>query len=446
MRRHLTNAIYGLLDYASYPLVMLLAAPVVLRRLGASEYGLWIIATAVISVGGIVASGFCDANLRRVASLRSTGNTGAMIRSLRSLLAINLTLAAAVAMIVLAGAPLAAAHLARASSTSPAECVTALRIAGMLVFGRAIESAAISTQRAFECYREPVLISIAVRVLTLTAAIVLAMLGAHTRGLLLATGVFLLAGCWMQVRQLRRFFGPSPLWPLLYRDEVRPLLTSGVFLWLQAIGGVIFGYLDRILLGLSLGAETVTPYVLCIQFAQPVFGITASGLHFLFPHLAARVGSLSPRALQRSVGKALALNLLTVTTITAGLLLFGHGFLRIWAGAALADRTNGVFAPIVIGSALTGLSITGIYALQALGQFRTVSITLLGCRLGMSLLMLALVRHQGVHGLVVVRVLYGASTLLVYAPLVLRLQTFARKKSAVSCEPTVSQLPGGFRA
>jgi O-antigen/teichoic acid export membrane protein len=146
------------------------------------------------------------------------------------------------------------------------------------------------------------------------------------------------------------------------------------------------------------------------------------------------------------VGKALALNLVTVTTITAGLLLFGDRFLRVWAGAALANRTNGVFAPIVIGSALTGLSITGIYALQALGQFRTVSIILLGCRLGMSLLMLALVRHQGVHGLVIVRMLYGASTLLVYVPLVFRLQIFARKKSAVSCEPTVSQLPGGSRA
>jgi O-antigen/teichoic acid export membrane protein len=369
-----------------------------------------------------------------------------MIRSLRSLLAINLTLAAGVTIVVLAGAPLAAAHLAKASSTSPAECVTALRIAGVLVFGRAIESAAISTQRAFESYREPVLISIAVRVLTLTSAIALAMLGAHTRGLLLATGLFLLAGCWVQIRQLRRFFGSASLWPVLYRDEVRPLLTSGVFLWMQAIGGVIFGYLDRILLGLSLGAETVTPYVLCIQFAQPVFGITASGLHFLFPHLAARVGSLSPRALQRSVGKALALNLLTVTTIAAGLLLFGDRFFRVWAGAALANRTHGVFAPIVIGSALTGLSITGIYALQALGQFRTVSIILLSCRLGMSLLMLALVRHQGIHGLVIVRMLYGASTLLVYVPLVFRLQIFAGNKSAVACEPTVSQLPGGSRA
>jgi len=63
MSKHFTNAAYGVLDYASYPIGMLLVAPVVLHKLGASEYGLWIIATALISAGGIIASGFCDANI-----------------------------------------------------------------------------------------------------------------------------------------------------------------------------------------------------------------------------------------------------------------------------------------------------------------------------------------------------------------------------------------------
>jgi O-antigen/teichoic acid export membrane protein len=67
MSRNLTNAVYGVLDYASYPFGMLLAAPIILHKLGASEYGLWMIATAVVSAGGIIASGFCDANIQRVA-------------------------------------------------------------------------------------------------------------------------------------------------------------------------------------------------------------------------------------------------------------------------------------------------------------------------------------------------------------------------------------------
>jgi O-antigen/teichoic acid export membrane protein len=73
MKRHLTNAVYGVLDYASYPFGMLLVAPIVLHKLGASEYGLWMIATAIVSAGGIIASGFCDANIQRVARFRGGG-------------------------------------------------------------------------------------------------------------------------------------------------------------------------------------------------------------------------------------------------------------------------------------------------------------------------------------------------------------------------------------
>ena len=61
MRRHITNAAYGVFDYASFPLGMLLVAPIILHKIGAAEYGLWMVATAVISAGGIIASGFCDA-------------------------------------------------------------------------------------------------------------------------------------------------------------------------------------------------------------------------------------------------------------------------------------------------------------------------------------------------------------------------------------------------
>lgn len=43
MKPHFSNAFYGVLDYASYPIGMLLVAPIVLHKLGAAEYGLWIL-------------------------------------------------------------------------------------------------------------------------------------------------------------------------------------------------------------------------------------------------------------------------------------------------------------------------------------------------------------------------------------------------------------------
>src|SRR5258708_38299386 len=92
VKRHLYNAAYGVLDYVSYPLGMLLVAPIVLHKLGAAEYGLWMIATSVVSAGGIIAYGFCDANIQRVARLRGSGETGSMVHAVRSMMGINLVL------------------------------------------------------------------------------------------------------------------------------------------------------------------------------------------------------------------------------------------------------------------------------------------------------------------------------------------------------------------
>src|ERR1700730_5500100 len=71
---HFWNAAFGVLDYLAYPLGMLAIAPIALRALGVERYGVWTVATAAVSTGAIVASGFGDANTRIVARHRATDN------------------------------------------------------------------------------------------------------------------------------------------------------------------------------------------------------------------------------------------------------------------------------------------------------------------------------------------------------------------------------------
>ena len=159
------------------------------------------------------------------------------------------------------------------------------------------------------------------------------------------------------------------------------MLGLGVFVWLQALGGVVFGQFDRILLGVSLGALAVAPYALCVQFAQPIFGLTASGLNFLFPYLSGRASTISSAALKRTLLKAFACNLLMVACGAGMLLLLGTGSFGSGPGRRLRTVRKDP-SPIVLGSALMGLGVTGTYAMQALGLFRTVACISLGRQSG----------------------------------------------------------------
>ena len=439
MKKHLTNAAYGVLDYASYPLGMLMVAPIVLHKLGASEYGLWAIATAVVSTGGIVASGFCDANIQRVARLRGTGDTKAMIDTVRSMLGINLVLGAVIAAVVWIVAPFAARHITVAHPDQLQECLISLRIASALIVVRSVESVSASTQRAFEVFRDTVQINAAVRLLTLATAAVLALAGKRTVSIMLATTFFLALGTYLQFRQARKLLGCDALWPEFQPQQTRALLGFGIFTWVQALGSVIFGQFDRVFLGVSLGAAAVAPYALCVQFAQPVFGLTASGLHFLFPYLSGRLGKVPMGEWRQTLGKAFLCNLLLVVCGAGMLLLVGDRLIQAWAGVAVARSAAKILPPIVIGSALMGLSVTGTYAMLALGLFRTVACISLSSRGAILLLMVYMVRHEGLQGLAAARVWYGLFALLLYLPLLRKLEIGKRASipespSSVVCE------------
>ncbi len=421
MKRHISNATSGVIDYVSYPLGMLIAAPIVLHRIGPAEYGLWMVSTAIVSAGGIIASGFCDAAIQRTAKFRGTAQPGRIARTVRSLLAINLSLGCAVAMLLWSFAPMAARHLALSPQILVQECIACLRIAAVLTLVRALESVAISIQRAFEEYRGTVQISTAVRLLTLAlATTVVSVWGGRAQSIMMVTAALLTAGTVLQFHNLHKFVSAS-LWPAFRSPETRALLRIGLFVWIQALGSVLFRQFDRVLLGISLGAAAVAPYSLCIQLAEPLFGLTASGLSFLFPYLSERSSRLSQDALRNTVRKAFLCNFAIVGAGMGLLLVAGNDLLQLWAGRTIAQSAAPILPFIVIGSALSGLSVTGVYAAQALGLFRVTALINLASRAALLLLMLYLLHRGGVRGLAAARLLYGAAALLVYVPLARRL-------------------------
>jgi O-antigen/teichoic acid export membrane protein len=202
---------------------------------------------------------------------------------------------------------------------------------------------------------------------------------------------------------------------------MRTLFAFGAFSWMQAVCGVIFSQADRLFLGVSLGAVAVASYALCAQMAQPIYGFAASGLHFLFPHLAGRSAAHSPSVLRKGVLTAFACNLLFVTASTAALLLFGQRILHAWAGDAIARSSVTVLPIIVWSTALLGLNVTGTYTLFALGRVRTVTWLSFAGGTAMLMMMVYLLPRFGIAGLAVSRLVYGATTLLLYFPLVRQL-------------------------
>jgi O-antigen/teichoic acid export membrane protein len=438
MRVHLSNAMYGVLDYVAQPAAMLLAAPILLHRLGVASYGVWLIAGAAVGAGSIVSSGFGDAVIQRVATLRATDDVRGMRQVVANLLSINLVLSGALAILLWAAVPFVAGRVTHFDPSLRNDCVWSLRIGALLMMLKSVESVFICAQRAFEKYGPAVRIAIATRLLTTLAAVELALRGHGVAALMLATASLTAVGAAIQATALRRHLGGGLFRPEFDRATLVELGSFGGFTWLQAVSGVLFSQADRLLLGTFLGASSVSYYGICVQMAQPVHGLTAAGLHFLFPHLALRFAAGNLAALRRPVYSAMAVNAVLAAVFTGGLMLFGPRLLALWMGRSFADHADGLLVALGAAFGLLALNVTGHYAMLALGKVRLVTALNVAGGVAMLVAMAAWVPAHAVTGAAWARLCYGPITCLVYWPLLRSL----RKTSApalATCLETAGQ-------
>jgi len=421
MKSQLSNAAYGVIDYLAYPLGLLAVTPAMLRELGNDRFGVWMFAGAVINIGAVIASGFGDANIRIVATQRVIGDHEKVVRAIRGAMGIHLALGAAMANLAWLICPIMATRLAGALSGLRVESLWSLRLASIMILIRAIESVCISTQRAFERYGAAIRVSVVARIASLVAAVIVPLATHSVASVLAATCIISACGVWVQLVHLRGLLHAASLLPLLERETTVALLGFGVFAWIQAVSGLIFGQLDRLLTGIAFGAAAVTAYSLCVQLCQPIYGVTAAGLHFIFPRIAAKDALGDEAGVRRTVLGGICANAMIVGVGTAGVLLLGVPLLRVWAGTTMA-QTSGPLLPVIAWStAASGLGVAGAYSMSALGRVKSMTSFILAGGGLMTLAMWWLSRRYGLYGLAWGRLFYGPITCLVYLPLAILL-------------------------
>jgi O-antigen/teichoic acid export membrane protein len=439
MRDHFSNAAWGILDYAAYPIGMLAVAPVLLRNLGIAQYGVWTVASAAVSTGGIIASGFGDANIQHVARSRGKGDRSVLLGAVRSMMGINLALGILVGLAAWLLSPVAASHVAMQDLALRHDCIWSLRIASVLMLVRSVESVCISTHRAYERYGAAVRISILTRVLALGIGAVISFRIHNAVAIMASTAVLMIPGLWFQMTRLKQYLGMHSLLPKFDHDALRALLSFGAFSWLQAVSGVVFAQVDRLMIGVSLGAVAVASYSLCAQMTLPVFGFAASGLHFLFPYLSNRSAVMTGHSLARPILIALGWNAAFVLTASLVLTSFGPRILSVWAGQGILSAAEPVLALLIWSSALLGLNVTGTYALLALGRVRIVTWINLAGGVTMLGLIFWLTPQIGIRAVAIARLCYSLVTLLIYIPLIHELRHrqsigFASSLTHATCE------------
>jgi O-antigen/teichoic acid export membrane protein len=432
-----SNAVYGIADYLALPTGMLIAAPFLLRHLGAAQYGVWILSSAAVSGGGIVSGSFGDAVIKYVAACRGRRDWSGIARIVQSIISINLSLGCILAVVVWFAAPLVTRHIIKDDSDLRLLCLQSLRIGSGLLLVKSIESVFSSTLRAFETYGSTVRIAICARAAILASAIAITRYGGTVVGIMALTlfiSILAMVAQGLALRQKLGSFSPLPLW---HQKTVADVASFGFFSWLQTLAAVVFGQVDRLFVGLFMGAPAVAYYGLCVQAAQPIHGLISSAMHFLFPHLSARYPIAPIAEIRRKVAFAIKVNFTLVCALSLPLIVCGKHIIAIWIGQSFSSQP--LMYPIIVCSfALLAMNVTAHYALLAVGQVRLVTYLNLCAGGAMLLLMTMLIPTNGLLGAALARLSYGPITCLSYFQL--RKIIWRSELTASAAVPTMHEL------
>ena len=392
------NALYCIAEYIAQPLSMLAAAPYLVHKLGLPQYGIWMLASAVLGSVGILSTGFGDATVKYVSAYRGQNNPEGVERTIRATLTINGFLGAACGLLVWVTAPYAVDHIFKIEAALHSTSIQAIRISAVILTIRSIESVFVSTLRAFERYGPPVKLNVFLRVVVVVSAVVLAAMGRGVAAIMFATLFWSALIVVLQAAAAWRVVGRITPLPTFDKKALTEVCSFGCFSWLQALAAVVFSYADRFLVAAMLGTAPLAIYVLCVQVAQPIHGLAAAAFNFVFPHISSRHEAGEVHGPHRVFLIASLISLALSIALALPLILFGKLLLALWMGKQIAGQGYVVLALLAVAYALLALNVVPHFALLAFGRARLIAGLNITSGIVLTILIAALVPHFGLVG------------------------------------------------
>jgi O-antigen/teichoic acid export membrane protein len=419
------NSAFSIAEYLAQPAAMLVAAPFLVHHLGLQQYGIWMLASAILGSVGILSTGFGDATVKYVSTYRALDDFAGIERTIRATLTINTVLAAGFGILVWTLAPFVVHHVFKIEPLFQDVSVRALKISAIILVLRSSESVFVSALRAFERFGPPAKLNMFLRAIVVVSAVVLAAMGRGVAEIMMATLFWSAVVVVLQADAARRIVGKFRVLPTLRYGALREVFSFGCFSWWQALTAVGFTYADRFIVAAFLGTGPVAVYVICVQAAQPIHGLTAAGFNFLFPHLSSRHEAGEVHGPRRVFKLALITNVAVAGLLSLPFFLLARPILRIWMGTQFADQGHLVLPILALSYAALAINVVPHNSLLALGRVRTVAVLNIAGGIVLLAIMAILIPRSGLAGAAAGRAIY--TILLAVAYLIAVRKAFTRR-------------------
>jgi O-antigen/teichoic acid export membrane protein len=409
------RAFWSAIDAVATPAFTLVTLAALVRALGASDYGIMVIALAASGLSMAVNPAIAATTTKFISEL--SGPRGFGGRTIAGVITLSLMIVVAIDLVLLLVTAVFNKPLSAWIFGAPAgsdQLGQVLLLALLSVGIQQIDAVLGASLKGLERFRRQAMIEVSSRGVLTAVVIFVAWSTRSVEDILIAQCAMSLASMLVRAAVLRTLLPDHRIFGRFDTTEAARLIRYSGWMWLTALAGVAYTSLDRIMVGRSLGAAVAGQYNIYLQVTQVIHFIPSSVFAFSLPAFSRldAGGAERNNEIARSYRAYLIAISVSAGILAAAMMMCWPELMRVFAGTGFKGTDGMAPRLLILNFLLLACNVAPYYLLIALGHARSVSmITVISMSAALALMMILIPRY-GVEGAAVARLAYGAGALL----------------------------------
>jgi O-antigen/teichoic acid export membrane protein len=364
LKNGLYNTIGGVLRIG----LGIVTVPLLIRQLGIEEYGLWTLASAVISVVALAEAGLSTATTVFVAQDLGDKDVNGLSQTLTVTITMMLLVATLAASTLWFGSDSITHLFPQLSLLQKIDVSKAFQFGALVVWSRLVQQVLVGIEQAYQRYDLVNLIGTIQSLLTNVGMLSILWLGGKTLELMqwqaVTSMLILLSHSWI----IKSLLQKTPIRMMWVKEKALKVGKYSFMVWLSSLGTILFSRVDRLIVGSILGTQSLGVYSAITDVTSQINVMSALPIHPLVPLLGKLIADKDTHhsELQRQIQHSFRTNSLVAIGLGAGLITLAPACLDfLFAGNWDGDNLS-VFSICC--------AIYAIYSTNAVGYYMLIGI------------------------------------------------------------------------
>lgn len=331
------NASYNMVGYVLPILVSLFITPVIVHKIGISDYGIFLLVNTILVFLGLLDLGLSTATIKYLSEYQARNDSVAVKKLLCSVNSIFLIIGSAgLAAFLLLGKWFL--PIFKITGQSQQHIFIVFLLAGLVFFLNTINSVYMLVAPALQRYDIVNKINLTNAIATSIFTLGLVMFGFKLKAIMLMTLAINFGAVWAYRKVFKELLPSISLGLSWDKMEIKKVYKFGVATSVSSLAVNVLAYFDRLIIPIFVGPAALTFYSIPGNVAIKVSGVTNSLASMLFPMASAISGRGEHERMGRIYIKVFRNLTIITTAMVVSIMLFAEKILYFWMGPEFAQK------------------------------------------------------------------------------------------------------------